>query len=138
MQAGERTAPTTARPTRRAMTTPSPQPSADGNDMAPDDRPAPDGAASIGIERDPDDAVVEIEAADEGLLEPADIDGVAEVAEVADAAADDPAFVPEEIAVDGDAEQGEAVGRGAPDPVAEPEAPRKRRSGWWQRGIFGS
>ena len=135
VEAGERTADERT-PDEKGYDEAVAQPSADGNDMAPDDGPAPEAAASNGVDYDidADDAVMEIEAVDEGLVEPADIaDAVADVAD-----AGDPAFVPEEIAVDGDAEDGEAIGRGAPDPVAEPEAPRKRRSGWWQRGIFGS
>ena len=105
------------------------QPSTDGNDMAPEDGAAPIAAEGNGV----DDVAVDVQVGEEDHAGFAEVDGV-----VAAVNADDPAFVPEEPSVEDGLEEGEVVGRGAPDPVAEPEAPRKRRSGWWQRGIFGS
>ena len=113
-------------------------PSSDGNDMRADGAAAPDIEAPNEGRGDvsTDDDTVEVETVEEtavqstaveaGDMAPGTVEG------------DDPAFVPEEASVDAEPEAPAAQTDGAPGPVAEPETPRKRRSGWWQRGIFGS
>ncbi len=111
-------------------------PSTDGNDMQPDGDVASeivgpdDGMGDVSI----DDTVVDIETVEEIEAQGMMVEAGDAVPVVGDP--DDPAPVPQEPTVE--MPETAADDLGTPEPVAEPEKPRKRRSGWWQRGIFGS
>ncbi len=111
-------------------------PSTDGNDMQPmgdvgSEIVGPDdGMSDVSI----DDTVVDIETVEEIEAQGTAVDAGDAVPVLGDP--DDPAPVPQEPSVD--APETATDDLGASNPVAEPEQPRKRRSGWWQRGIFGS